>query len=216
MEDNALKSSAHRQRDFFQVANVRLVKLTQEQSMMVKLVLQISVPKDRRSFKMVPARIVQTILDQLVIIKGVHHKFVQPDRSCRLTEDVLSAIHTQELTPKDRLACHIIVTIDKSLDQMDHVLTAQTSREPKEQVLLVDQTHATSDRESKEMVPVSTVSCITLSAPTEDAAQNQLANQWLNISLWMVSVAHVHSTSKQEEMVSHAQLTQPRSFQIHR
>jgi Flp pilus assembly protein CpaB len=99
---------------------------------------------------------------------------------------------------------------------MDHVLTAQTSREPKEQVLLVDQTHATSDRESKEMVPVSIVSCITLSVPTEDAAQNQLANQWLNISLWMVSVAHVHSTNKQEEMVSHAQLTQPRSFQIHR
>jgi len=209
-----LKLSAHRLRDFYQVVNVRLVKLTQEQSTMVKLVLQISVPKERRFFKMELVRLVQTLLDQLVTTKDVHHKFVPPDKSYRLMEDVLSAIHTQELMLKERFASHIIVTIDKSLDQMAHALIAQTSRELKEQVLHVDQIHAISGRESKEMVHVSTVSCIMLSAPTEDVALSQLVSQVLNISLWMVSVAHVHSTSKQEEMVYLVQLTQPRNFQI--
>ena len=117
-------------------------------------------------------------LEPQAIVRVANHKYVPQDRFSKLTVDVLNATHTQELILRVRYVSLIIVMIDKSLDLMDLVLTAQILKELKELALLVEQTNATSDREFYEMVPVNTVNCLLPLQVIEEPAQSQLANQW--------------------------------------
>lgn len=198
---NVLMLLALRLRDFFQAENVKLVKHTQEPFTKVGHALQTSVLKERRFFQTELAKLAQLTAELPATTKAVLLKFVLPDRFFRLMADVLNATSTLEQMLKESSAFLTTVMIDKNLDQMDHASTALTSREPKELVLLADPTLATSDRECKEMVLASTVSCSTLFAATRNAAQSQLASQWLNISQRMVFAHHVSSTSKPDQMV---------------
>lgn len=108
--------------------------------------------------------------------------------------DALTAIHTPELHQMERFASHTTATTDRSLDQMEPVSTAQTTRELKEPVSPVDPILVTSDREYCRMVLASTAHSINQSAPTEDAAAHQLASHRLSTSQRMVSAKSAPST----------------------
>lgn len=211
---NAKKLSALLLKDFYQMVNVKNVNLTLELSLEVRHVHQIFVLKEKKYCQMEHVSHVQTTRELHQTTEVVHHKYVLPDKSYKQMDVVLNAIHTLELMLRERSACLITVTIDKNLDQMDHVLTAQILKELRELDLLVDQINAILDKESKEMVPVSIVNYSMLFAATEDAAQSQLANQWLNISQWMVSVELVSSINKQGLMEQPVLLIQQRNYQI--
>ena len=97
-------------------------------------------------------------------------------RFFKSTVDVLIAIHTPELHQMERSVCHTTAKTDKSLDQMEPVLTAQSTRELKEQVLPAELIVVTSDREYWLMVHASIAHSTNQSAPTEDAATSQLVD----------------------------------------
>lgn len=210
---NAKKLSALQPKDFYQMVNVKNVNLTQELSLEVRPVHPIFVLKEKKYYQTEHASHVQATKELHQITEVVHHKYVLLDKFYRQMDVVQSVILTQELMLRERSAYLITVTIDKNLDQMDHVLTAQILKELRVLDLLADQTNAILDRESKEMVPVSIVNYSMLFAATEDAAQSQLANQWLNISQWTVSAVLVSSINKQGQTVQHVLLIQQRNYQ---
>lgn len=108
------KLLALRLKDFYQVENVSHAKLTQELSMMVRLVHQTFVLKDKRFFQMEHVRIVLNILGLPVIIRVAPHKFVLQDRFSKLMEDVLNVIHTQEQMLQERFVFHTTAMTDKN------------------------------------------------------------------------------------------------------
>lgn len=118
---NVSRYNALKLKDFCQLVNVNRVKPTLELSMMVKLVLQCSAPRDKRFWLMELVKIAQTIPEQQVIVKVANHKFALPDKSSKSMEDVPNAIHTQEPMLQERSVFHTTVMIDKNLAQMDHV-----------------------------------------------------------------------------------------------
>jgi len=131
-------------------------------------------------------------------------------------EDVLIAIHTQELMLRENFVSHITVTTDKNLDQVVHVTIVHLMKELKELVSLVDQTDVMSDKESAEMEPVCIAHYTKLSAEIEKHVPSQLVNQWLNIFQKMVFANHVLSTKWLDLMEPPVSLIQLRSFQIHK
>lgn len=127
---------------------------------------------------MEPVKPAHHIQEQPLIIEVAPLRYVLLDKFFRLTDVALNATLTQELTLRGKSAFLTTVTTDKNLDLMDPVLTAPTLRELREQAYLADLIHVILDRESKETVLASTVSCIMLFQATEECASSQLASQW--------------------------------------
>jgi len=134
MDANAKKSNVHRLKDFYQVESVKTVNHIQEPSLVEKLAHQCYVLKDKKSCQMVHVKIALLSHEQHRITEVAPIKYAQQDRCYKKMGVVLSATHTPGLMPKEKHVFHTTVTIDRNLDLMDLVLTAQILKEPKEQV----------------------------------------------------------------------------------
>lgn len=214
MVSHASKLFVAKDRDSFQVESARTAKPTQEPSTMERPVLQTSVPRGKSYYKTELVKTVANTPEPLPTVENAPAQFVPPGRSSKKMDDVPSAIHTPELMPKERVAYHTTAMTDKCLANRELASTAQTSRELKELVLLVDPIPVTSDREFCKMVLASTAHFINQSQQTDNDAISQLASQRLNTSTRMVSASNAPSTSKLDQMVPHARPTQLRSSQI--
>jgi len=82
-KNNVRKLLVDRDKEFSQVENVKTVNLTQELSMMERLVLQISVPKGKELLKMVHVLLVLSLQEQVQTPENVLPKFVLPDKFFR-------------------------------------------------------------------------------------------------------------------------------------
>jgi hypothetical protein len=141
------KYTALRLRDFSQAVNARNVNHIQEPSMMERPAHQTSVPPDKRSFVTELAKTAQNIPEPQPAEENAPSRSVPPGKSSKLTVCAPIATHTPEPQPTESVVYHTTAMTDRSLDQKEAALTAQTTRELKELASPVDPILVTSDRE---------------------------------------------------------------------
>ena len=124
------------------------------------------------------AKLARHIQELHLTIEAALLKYVPLDRFFKLMDAALSAIHTLERTLREKSVFLTTAMTERNSDQTELALSAQNSRELKEEDSLVDMTHVTSDKRSSQMAPVNTVSYTMLFPATEDSAFNLLASQW--------------------------------------